>query len=88
MISTRIIGKYNWDWWYYWGDWVPNGGYTPTLEYMEMFPMATGESFDFDKAVQNNNMFFENNDYNKPTRDPRLYETILVNGVHILWNYG
>ena len=25
-------------------------------------------------------MFFENNDYNKPTRDPRLYETILVNG--------
>ena len=80
LISTRIIGKYNWDWWYYWGDWVPNGGYTPTLEYMEMFPMATGESFDFDKAVQNNNMFFENNDYNKPTRDPRLYETILVNG--------
>lgn len=36
---------------------MPNGGYTPTLEYMEMFPMATGESFDFDKAVQNNNMF-------------------------------
>lgn len=28
LISTRIIGKYNWDWWYYWGDWVPNGGYT------------------------------------------------------------
>ena len=25
-------------------------------------------------------MFFEENDYNKPTRDPRLYETILVNG--------
>ena len=19
LISTRIIGKYNWDWWYYWG---------------------------------------------------------------------
>ena len=80
LISTRIIGKYNWDWWYYWGDWVPNGGYTPTLEYMEMFPMSDGTPFDFDKAVAENNMFFEDNDYNKPTRDPRLYETILVNG--------
>ena len=32
------------------------------------------------KAVAENKMFFEENDYNKPTRDPRLYETILVNG--------
>lgn len=80
LISTRIIGKYNWDWWYYWGDWVPYGGYTPTLEYMEMFPMSDGTPFNFDKAVAENKMFFEENDYNKPTRDPRLYETILVNG--------
>lgn len=80
LISTRIIGKYNWDWWYYWGDWVPYGGYTPTLEYMEMFPMSDGTPFNFDKAVAENKMFFEVNDYNKPTRDPRLYETILVNG--------
>ena len=80
LISTRIIGKYNLDWWYYWGDWVPYGGYTPTLEYMEMFPMSDGTPFNFDKAVAENKMFFEENDYNKPTRDPRLYETILVNG--------
>lgn len=80
LISTRIIGEYNWDWWYYWGDWVPYGGYTPTLEYMEMFPMSDGTPFNFDKAVAENKMFFEENDYNKPTRDPRLYETILVNG--------
>lgn len=94
LISTRIIGKYNWDWWYYWGDWVPYGGYTPTLEYMEMFPMSDGTPFDFDKAVAENKMFFEENDYNKPTRDPRLYETILVNGAKWdgrsveLWNGG
>ncbi|MDY3267055.1 MAG: RagB/SusD family nutrient uptake outer membrane protein [Phocaeicola sp.] len=80
LISTRIIGKYNWDWWYYWGSWVPNGGYTPTYEYMEMFPMADGTPFDFNKTVADNTVFFEENDYNRPTRDPRLYETILVNG--------
>lgn len=94
LISTRIIGKYNWDWWYYWGEWVPNGGYTPTLEYMEMFPMSDGQPFDFEQAVADNKVFFEENDYNRPTRDPRLYETILVNGAKWsgrsveLWNGG
>jgi hypothetical protein len=80
LISTRIIGKYNWDWWYYWGDWVPNGGYTPTLEYMEMFPMADGKPFTEAYLADGAQPFFENNDYNKPVRDPRLYETMLVNG--------
>lgn len=80
LISTRIIGKYNWDWWYYWGEWVTFGGYTPTAEYMEMFPMADGKPFNYEASVKDNNMFFIDNDYNQPTRDPRLYETILVNG--------
>lgn len=80
LISTRIIGKYNWDWWYYWGEWVTFGGYTPTSEYMEMFPMADGTPFNYEASVTANNMFFIDNDYNQPTRDPRLYETILVNG--------
>ncbi|WP_071146944.1 RagB/SusD family nutrient uptake outer membrane protein [Bacteroides ihuae] len=80
LISTRIIGKYNWDWWYYWGDWVGNGGYTPTEEYMEMFPMADGSPFSWGDATVASNPFFTNNDYSKPIRDPRLYETILVNG--------
>lgn len=83
LISTRIIGKYNWDWWYYWGEWVGNGGYTPTAEYMEMFPMADGSPFDWNNANIAANPFFENNDdkpYEKPKRDPRLYETMLVNG--------
>ncbi len=80
LISTRIIGKYNWDWWYYWGEWVGFGGYTPTLEYMEMFPMADGKPFTEKYLVDGAQPFFTDNDYNKPIRDPRLYETMLVNG--------
>ena len=94
LISTRIIGRYNWDWWYYWGEWVTFGGYTPTFEFMEMFPMIDGAPFDYDKTIADNNMFFENNNYNTPSRDPRLYETILVNGARYsgrsveLWDGG
>lgn len=94
LISTRIIGKYNWDWWYYWGEWVPNGGYTPTLEFMKMFPMADGKPFTDAYLANGAQPFFENNDYNKPVRDPRLYETILVNGASFgdhaaeLWQGG
>ena len=80
LISTRIIGKYNWDWWYYWGDWVDYGGYTPTEEYVEMFPMADGTPFTWDNPTIAANPFFTDNSYSKPIRDPRLYETILVNG--------
>ena len=85
LITTRYIGKFNsWDAWkYYWVDGngpVINGCNTPTLEYMEMFPMSDGTPFDFYKAVNENTMFFKDNDNNQPTRDPRLYETILVNG--------
>ena len=80
LISTRIIGKYNWDWWYYWGDWVGFGGYTPTEEYVEMFPMADGTPFTWDDSNTASNPFFTDNNYSKPIRDPRLYETILVNG--------
>lgn len=95
LISTRVIGQYTGDWWYYWDQWVPYGNITPTLEYMEMFPMSDGTSFDLDKAIAEKNMFFEGNDYRKrATRDPRLYETILVNGAKLegrpveLWNGG
>lgn len=94
LISTRIIGKYNWDWWYYWGEWVPNGGYTPTLEYMKMFPMADGKPFTDAYLANGAHPFFDKNDYNKPVRDPRLYETMLVNGASFgdhaaeLWQGG
>lgn len=83
LISTRVSLYYG----YYYGDYdylfptfVSYGAFTPTLEYMEMFDMNDGTPFNLEKAVAENNLFFENNDYSKPTRDPRLYETILVNG--------
>ncbi|NDV57364.1 RagB/SusD family nutrient uptake outer membrane protein [Bacteroides sp. 519] len=80
LISTRIIGKYNWEWWYYWGEWVTFGGYTPTLEYMQMFPMSDGKPFSDEYLKEGAHPFFNQNDNNQPVRDPRLYETMLVNG--------
>lgn len=85
LISTHIsrFSKFNsWDEWQYIfvkGDngTVYTGGLTPTLEFMEMFPMSNGEPFRLDAAK---NPFYTDNDYNRPTRDPRLYETMLVNG--------
>ena len=56
---------------------VITGGLTPTLEFMEMFPMSNGEPFQLNTATD---LFYTDNDYNKPIRDPRLYETMLVNG--------
>lgn len=57
---------------------VPGGAYTPTHEFAVMFPMADGKPFDFNKSVTEKNMFFKDNDPSQPSRDPRLYENILV----------
>ena len=47
LISTRVIGKFNNDWWYkFQTEFVGYGNYTPTLEYMQMFPMSDGTPFD------------------------------------------
>ncbi len=85
LISTHIprFGKFNsWDEWQYLfvksgNGTVATGGLTPTLEFMEMFPMSNGEPFRLDATT---NPFYTDNDYNQPIRDPRLYETMLVNG--------
>ena len=85
LISTHIsrFGKFNsWDEWQYifvnsGNGTVITGGLTPTLEFMEMFPMSNGEPFQLNTATD---LFYTDNDYNRPTRDPRLYETMLVNG--------
>ena len=85
LISTHIsrFSKFNsWDEWQYifvnsGNGTVSTGGLTPTLEFMEMFPMSKGEPFQLNSTT---NPFYTDNDYNKPTRDPRLYETMLVNG--------
>ena len=84
LISTRAIGQYSSTWWYQWTTFATYGGYTPTLEYMEMFPMSDGTPFDADRLLQDGaDPFFENNDHNRPVRDPRLYETMLVNGEYL-----
>ena len=79
LISTRVSGQHG-SWWFQWTDFVGNGGYTPTLEYMKMFPMSDGTPFTDALLTDGGDPFFTDNDYNKPVRDPRLYETMLVNG--------
>lgn len=80
LITTRVSGQYG-SWWYQWSTFASYGGYTPTLEYMKMFPMNDGTPFSDDLLTEGAHPFFTNNDYNNPVRDPRLYETILVNGM-------
>lgn len=69
-------------------EWNANGGYTPTAEYMEMFDWKNGKPFNLDKALQENpDTMFVNPDKNfEQTRDPRLYETMIVNGVQMTMN--
>ena len=83
--------------------------YSPTQEFVEMFPWADGTPFDYDELEKNgkelngmhltmDNMFvkgehvadqqmMQNRVY---TRDPRLYETVAVNGAlqSISWSDG
>ena len=48
------------------------GGYCPTKEYFDMFPMANGEDFDWDNPDHAANPFIN--------RDPRLSETFILDG--------
>ncbi|MBQ7440685.1 MAG: RagB/SusD family nutrient uptake outer membrane protein [Prevotella sp.] len=73
--------------------------YCPTQEYVEMFPWADGTPFDWDKAEKEgkldymfvhgdtvaNQQLLQNIRY---TRDPRLYETVMVNGARQTLNWG
>ncbi len=63
-----------------WGDQLPanvahQGSFSPTVEFMEMFPMADGKPFTGMSVYNTNNPtnidIFEN-------RDPRMYETLLT----------
>ncbi|PCH71340.1 MAG: RagB/SusD family nutrient uptake outer membrane protein [Bacteroidales bacterium] len=74
LISTRIRYTYgdNWQWNYYFPQSCMNGAFTPTQEYVEMFPMADGTPFDWSDPDDVAKMFTD--------RDPRLFETILVEG--------
>lgn len=74
LISTRV--RYTWsDKWdekYYFPQAQGYGAMTPTQEYVEMFPWSDGKPFNWNDAEQKKRMFTE--------RDPRLYETVLVDG--------
>lgn len=78
---------------YSWHQWCDNGrnSYTPTQEYVEMFPWSDGTPFDWNKAEAEgklDEMFlkgsFKGDDQSLSdlvlTRDPRLYENVRVNG--------
>ena len=78
---------------YNWYFWIGNtrSAYAVTQEYVEMFPWSDGTPFDWDKAENDGklNQMFVTGDSVKGktllqnvrlTRDPRLYETVIVNG--------
>lgn len=73
--------------------------YCPTQEYIEMFPWADGTPFDWDKAEAEGKldyMFIQGDTVPgmqqlqniRYTRDPRLYETSIVNGARQTVNWG
>lgn len=77
----------------------PRMSYCPTQEYVEMFPWADGRPFDWDKLETEgclDTMFVKGDTVaNKQmlqnrvlTRDPRLYETVAVNGALQTINWG
>ncbi|MDR1738321.1 MAG: RagB/SusD family nutrient uptake outer membrane protein [Candidatus Symbiothrix sp.] len=86
LISTRIRtngGSYSqWDYYYY----QANGyGITnATLEYTDMFPMADGTPFDasvWDRYEEGEALLTDAGKDPFVDRDPRLYETCVVNGM-------
>lgn len=48
------------------------GGYCPTKEFFDMFPMANGDDFDWNNEEEATHPFTD--------RDPRLYENFIVDG--------
>ncbi|MGI5846979.1 MAG: RagB/SusD family nutrient uptake outer membrane protein [Candidatus Cryptobacteroides sp.] len=77
----------------------PRMSYCPTQEYVEMFPWADGRPFNWEETKRagkldhmfvqgdtvGNNQMLQNRKY---TRDPRLYETVAVNGALQTINWG
>jgi hypothetical protein len=105
LHSTRVATVYGTQGTYAWWNWVGIGrhSYLPTLEYMEMFPWSDGTPFNWEKDETagringtNGRLFYQNKvgrggAVSKiPSRDPRLYENILVNGTteQFDWNKG
>ena len=96
---------------YAWHQWVNIGrnSYTPTQEYVEMFPWSNGQPFDWEDAktkyetnpthARGLNAMFKRGTISPRsqmltnvtyTRDPRLYEEVIVNGQlkYLDWTTG
>ena len=96
LMGTRV--RYNGNWWtdnafgghnyLFVSEWNANGGYTPTEEFMEMFDWKDGKPFNLDETLKGDpdTMFVNPNKDFELTRDPRLYETMIVNGVQKTMN--
>ena len=94
LHSTRVATIYGSQAAYNWWNWVGLGrnSYLPTLEYMSMFPWSDCTPFDWESdslrgriTGANGRLFYQYREYRgsiskTPSRDPRLYENILVNG--------
>lgn len=100
IMSTRVARTANgndYGWWNLRNN--PRFSYCPTQEYVEMFPWADGTPFNWDEtkaAGELDHMFIkgdtipgnqmlQNIEY---TRDPRLYETVGVNGARQTIDWG
>ncbi len=94
LHSTRVATVYGSQGTYCWWSWVGIGrhSYLPTLEYMSMFPWSDGTPFNWESdslkgriSGSTGRLFYQYKEYRgsitkTPSRDPRLYENILVNG--------
>ncbi|HBG57432.1 MAG TPA: RagB/SusD family nutrient uptake outer membrane protein [Porphyromonadaceae bacterium] len=76
--------------WHSWSD-IGRNSYTPTQEYVEMFPWSDGRPFNWEETKSEGKLdemfikgeFIPGQQYLQNlqlTRDPRLYETVRVNG--------
>lgn len=105
LHSVRVIAQERpgGDSYYFWHAWCDNGrnSYTPTQEYVEMFPWSDGTPFDWKKTESEgklDEMFlkgtFKGTNLQLQdivlTRDPRLYESVRVNGMpkQLSWTTG
>lgn len=83
LISVRQKNTDTQDGNYLWNSFNWNGPYTPSEDYMEQFDWKDGTKFDYDaleKKGELDEMFIHNGNPKDLTRDPRLYETMIVNG--------
>lgn len=97
-VTGNTVGQFNWLYWVR----IGRNAYNPTQEYVEMFPWSDGTPFDWDateKAGKLDEMFLVGDTASNKkgklenvrlTRDPRLYESCIVNGVQksLDWTTG